>query len=107
LLPNSALVRQAFPGPLVLLLFCTLASMVSSLYIAAYAFYSMWKGFEVLVDVLTIAAILSYSTPQTPARAAYRMLLVLYGVLIIVYLIEAAAMPAAAFKPARGYLSIQ
>jgi O-antigen ligase len=98
---------RAFPGPLILLLIYGLAAMVSSAYIPEYAFYSLWKSFEILVDVLTIAAILSYADNLNAARTAYRVLLTLNGLLVITYLIEGWAMPAEAFHSARGYLKIQ
>jgi O-antigen ligase len=66
----------------------------------------MWKGFEILVDVLVIAAILSYSQPQDRARAAYRLLPFLYGILVVVFLVEALMMPSVALTPTRGYISI-
>jgi hypothetical protein len=103
---HGARLQQAFPAPLLLLLFYALVAMVSSLYVPAYAFYSMWKGFEILVDVLVIAAILSYSQPQDRARAAYRLLPFLYGILVVVFLVEALMMPSVALTPTRGYISI-
>ena len=79
--------QQALPGPLVLLFFYALVAMVSSAYVPAYAFYSMWKGFEVLVDVLVMAAILSYADAARSARTAYRLLPILNGILVVVYLV--------------------
>ncbi len=106
LLRNGSRLQQAFSGPLLLLLFYSLVAMVSSLYVPAYAFYTMWKGFEVLIDVLVIAAILSYPDSQDVARTAYRLLPVLNGVLVVVYLLEAVMMPSLALSPTRGYISI-
>src|SRR5215212_8435822 len=91
LLRNGARLRNAFPGPLLLLLLYALVAMVSSAYVPSYAFYSMWKGFEVLVDVLVMAAILSYSAATDAARTAYRVLPILNGILVVVFLIEALA----------------
>jgi O-antigen ligase len=106
LLRNGARVQQAFPGPLLLLLFYGLVAMVSSIYVPTYAFYSMWKSFEILVDVFVIAAILSYVNPQDAARTAYRILPILNGILVVVYLVEAAVWPSLALTPSRGTISI-
>lgn len=106
LLRNASRMHQASPLPLLLLLFYGLVAMVSSIYVPSYAFYSMWKGFEVVVDVLCIAAILSYRDPQQAARTAYRLLPLLNGILVVVYLIEAVVMPSQALMPTRGYISI-
>jgi len=106
LLHNAARLRYAFSGPLLLLLFYSLVAMVSSAYVPAYAFYSMWKGFEVLVDVLVMAAILSYPAALGSARTAYRVLPFLDGILIVVFLIEAVTMPSLALSPTRGYISV-
>jgi O-antigen ligase len=106
LLHNAARLRYAFSGPLLLLLFYSLVAMVSSTYVPAYAFYSMWKGFEVLVDVLVMAAILSYPAALGSARTAYRVLPFLNGILIVVFLIEAVTMPSLALSPTRGYISV-
>jgi len=106
LLRNGTRIQQAFPGPLLLLLCYGVVAMVSSLYVSAHAFYSMWKGLEVVIDVLVIAAILSYPQAQNSARTAYRILPVLNGVLVIVFLTEAVLMPQWALSPSRGYISI-
>jgi O-antigen ligase len=106
LLRNSPRLLQAFPAPILLLLFYAVVAMFSSAYVPQYAFYSMWKGFEVAVDVLCMAAILSYPQPQQSARIAYRVLASLYGLLVIVYLAEAIVMPERALQPTRGYISI-
>jgi O-antigen ligase len=106
LLHNAARLRYAFSGPLLLLLFYALVAMVSSAYVPAYAFYSMWKGFEVLVDVLVIAAILSYPAALSSARTAYRVLPFLDAILVVVFLIEAVTMPSLALSPTRGYISV-
>ena len=97
---------QAFPAPLLLLFVYALVALFSSVFVPTHAFYSMWKSFEILVDVLVIAALLSNENPQNTARAAYRMLVVLYGLLIVIYLLEALAMPTLAFQESRGYLSV-
>src|SRR5690242_16316060 len=106
LLRNGGRLQQAFPAPLLLLLVYALVAMISSAYVPAYAFYSMWKGFEILVDVLVMAAIMSYPNAQDSARLAYRLLPALNGILVIVYLIEAVLMPELALSPTRGYISI-
>jgi O-antigen ligase len=97
---------QAFPAPLLLLLVYGLVALCSSVFIPSHAFYSMWKSFEILVDVLVIAALLSYQNQQNVARAAYRMLAFLYGLLIVIYLLEALTVPTLAFQESRGYLSV-
>jgi O-antigen ligase len=106
LMRNGERLSRAFPGPLGLLLVYGLVAMTSSLYIPAYAFYSMWKGFEIVVDVLVMAAVLSYPQPLNCARTAYRLMAFFYGVLVIVYLLEAVLMPSQALSPTRGYISI-
>src|SRR5581483_3589576 len=106
LLRNGSRLQQAFPVPILMLMFYGAVATFSSVYIPEHAFYSMWKGLEVVVDVLCIAAILSYREPQQNARVAYRMLPFLYGVLVIVYLVEAVVIPERALMPTRGYISI-
>jgi exopolysaccharide production protein ExoQ len=106
LLRNGARIRQAFPGPLLLLFFYGIVAMISSLYVPSYAFYAMWKGCEVTVDVLCVAALLSYASSQDNARTAYRMLPFLNGILVLVYLVEALSMPAVALLPSRGYIPV-
>jgi len=106
LLRNGARMQQAFPAPLLLLFLYALVAMVSSVYVSTYAFYSMWKGFEILVDVLVLAAILSDSDSQGSARMAYRLIAILNGVLVVVYLVEALMMPSLALTPTRGYIPI-
>src|SRR5690349_11914987 len=88
LLRNGARFHQVLSGPLLLLFCYGLVAMVSSAYVPEYAFYSMWKGFEIVVDVLVIAAVLSYAGPLSCARSAYRMLPLLNGVLVLVYIVE-------------------
>ena len=106
LLRNGNRLQEAFPAPLLLLLIYAVIAMVSSSYVPTHAFYAMWKGFEVLVDILVLAAILSYSDSQDSARMAYRLLPILNGVLVVVYLVEAVMMPSLALTPTRGYISI-
>ena len=106
LISNYQRLRDVFSGPLVLLLIYALVALLSSAYVPEHAFYSMWKSAEILVDVLVIAAILSYDFPQNTARSAYLTLPILFGVLVVVYLIEAVTMPSLAFQASRGYLSL-
>ena len=67
--------------------------MISSAYIPAYSFYSMWKGFEVVVDVIAISALLSFADQQDCVQLAYKIILILFGALLAVYWVEALAMP--------------
>jgi O-antigen ligase len=106
LVTNYQRLRDVFSGPLMLLLIYALVALLSSAYVPEHAFYSMWKSAEILVDILVIAAIMSYDFPQNSARSAYLMLPILYGALVIVYLVEAAMMPSLAFQVSRGYLSL-
>ena len=104
LLRNANRLSQAFPSPLILLGCYAVLGMISSLYIPAHSFYSMWKGFEVMVDVMAIAAVLSSAQPQDSARIAYKIIVTLFGVLMVLYLVEALLMPSAAFLPSRGII---
>ena len=106
LISNYQRLRDVFSGPLALLLVYALVALLSSAYVPEHAFYSMWKSAEILVDVLVIAAIMSYDLPQHTARWAYLILPILYGVLVVVYLLEAVTMPSLAFQTSRGYLSL-
>lgn len=99
--------RRSFPGPLMLLLCYAAVAVFSSLYVPENSFYSMWKGLEVLVDVLAIAAVLSDFPPESSARIAYRLLATMYGLLMLVYLVEAVVMPEEALHSSRGYLPVQ
>jgi O-antigen ligase len=104
LLTNTKGLSRAFSGPLFLLLFYGVVAMISSLYVPAYSFYSMWKGFEVVVDVIVIAGVLSYPQAQDSTERAYRIIIFLFGILMVVYLAEALLMPSSAFLPSRGLL---
>jgi O-antigen ligase len=106
LLRNTKRLTQAFSGPLVLLLLYGLFAVISSAYIPAYAFYSMWKGFEVVIDVIAVAAVLSYAEVQGSARMAYTIVVTLFGTLMAVYWVEALLMPSAAFLPSRGLIPV-
>jgi O-antigen ligase len=106
LLRNTNRLTQAFPVPLLLFLLYGLFAMISSAYIPAYSFYSMWKGFEVVIDVIVIAAILSYAAAQGSAWMAYRIIVILFGTLIAVYWIEALLVPSGAFLPSRGLIPV-
>ncbi len=104
LLKNSNRILSAFPGPLFLLLIYGLLAIISSQYIPAYSFYSMWKAFEVIVDVIVIAAILSEAKAQNASILAYRIILFFFTALLVVYWVEALAMPSKAFIPSRGII---
>src|SRR5882762_5093460 len=67
LLRNSDRAVFAFSGPVFLLLVYGFVALISALYLTDYYFYSMWKSFEVVVDVIVIAAILSYPRQQDNA----------------------------------------
>ncbi len=78
--------------------------MISSVYIPDFALYSMWKALEVVIDVIIVAAVLSYSRPMASAQLAYRIFLLLYGALLLTYSIEAFVVPSAALLPSRGLI---
>jgi O-antigen ligase len=102
LLRNIHRLSQAFPGPLLLFLLYGLFAMISSAYIPRHSVYSMWKGFEVVTDVIVVAAMLSYAEAQASARMAYRIIVIVFIALMGIYWIEALLMPSAAFFPSRG-----
>jgi len=104
LLRNGDRISQSFTGPLVLLGIYGAYAMVSALYVPEYALYSMWKALEVIIDVVAIGAILSYANSYNVAITAYRVVIAFFVILILVYWIEAAIMPATAFAPYRGVL---
>jgi O-antigen ligase len=104
LLRNTNRLSQAFPGPLLLFLLYGLFAMISSAYIPTYSLYSMWKGFEVVIDVIVVAAVLSYAEVQGSARLAYRIIVILFVALMAVYWMEALFKPSAAFLPSRGLI---
>jgi O-antigen ligase len=104
LLKNVARVFDTLPGPLLLLLLYGVVAMISSMYVPQYSLYSMWKGFEVVVDVMVIMAIISYKHAQGSVRIAYNVILVLAGALLVAYWLEAAIVPSSAFLPSRGLL---
>jgi O-antigen ligase len=103
---NYRRLDQALSAPLLLLFGYGLAALLSSVFIPTHAFYSMWKSFEIIVDVLVITAIMSFVNAQNIARGAYGALVVLNSILIIIYLLEAIAMPSLAFQPSRGFLPL-
>ena len=103
-LRNAHRIARALPGPLLLLLSYGVIAMVSALYIPAHSFYSMWKGLEIVIDVMAVAAILSFEDPLDSARMAYKIILAIFGALLIVYWIEAAIIPSQVFLPSRGLI---
>lgn len=104
LLRNGDRISQAFTGPLVLFGIYGAYAMVSALYLPEYSLYSMWKALEVIIDVVAIGAILSYANSFNVAITAYRVIIVFFGFLILLYWAEAAIMPATVFVPYRGIL---
>src|SRR5215467_16289241 len=104
LLKNASRLSWGFSGPVVLLLCYGIVGMVSALYIPQYSLYSMWKASEVVVDVLVIAALLSYRQPQASARIAYNTILVVFALLMVMYWAEALLVPSFAFLPSRGLI---
>lgn len=97
----------AFPGPLLALLAYGILAMISSAFIPEYAFYALWKSFEIVVDCLIIASLLSFHPTFATARAPYRMVITIDAILVLTYLAEAVIVPERALHPARGYLRIQ
>lgn len=98
---------DAFPGPLLALLAYGILAMISSAFIPEYAFYALWKSFEIVVDCLIIASLLSFHPTFATARAPYRMVITIDAILVITYLLEALIVPERALHSARGYLRIQ
>lgn len=97
----------AFPGPLLALLAYGILAMISSAFIPEYAFYALWKSFEIVVDCLIIASLLSFHPSFATARAPYRMVITIDAILVLTYLAEALIVPERALHAARGYLRIQ
>ncbi len=95
---------DAFPGPLVLLVIYAVTALLSSAYIPTYAMYSLWKSFEILVDVLVMAAILSYANNQEGARTTYRILIAIDMLLVMAYVAEIWIYPNEALQPSRGII---
>ncbi len=104
LISNASRLSQAFSGPIVLLLCYGLFAMVSSLYIPEHSFYSMWKGLEVVIDVLAMAAIMACPRPLDAVRLAYRIMLILFTITMATFWMEALLVPSSAFVPSRGML---
>lgn len=98
---------DAFPGPLLALLAYGILAMISSAFIPEYAFYALWKSFEIVVDCLIIASLLSFHPTFATARAPYRMVITIDAILVVTYLLEALIVPERALHSARGYLRIQ
>jgi O-antigen ligase len=107
LLRNPKLWPQAFPAPLLMLLFYGLLAMISSSFIPEYAFYSLWKSLEIVVVVLAAAAILSHGSSREGTLAPYHAILVLFALLVVAFAVEALLLPAQALHPSRGFLRIQ
>jgi O-antigen ligase len=107
LLRDPKLWPQAFPAPLLMLLFYGLLAMISSSFIPEYAFYSLWKSTEIVIVVLAAGAVLSYSNSRAQARNAYCAIVFLFTALTVLFAIEAPLMPDRALSPARGILSVQ
>jgi O-antigen ligase len=103
-LRNTSRLARGFDGPLLLFLLYGLLAMISSAYIPTYSLYSMWKGLEVVIDVIVIAAVITYPEPIASARLAYKILIALFGMLLLTYSIEALVVPSAALAPSRGFV---
>jgi O-antigen ligase len=106
LLRQSSRIQNAMSLPLLLFLAYGTVALISSLYVPMNSFYSMWKAFEVIVDVLLIAAILSYRNQHDFSLTPYRIIVTLFFVLIATYCVEAALFPSKAFIPSRGYIPV-
>jgi O-antigen ligase len=104
LMRNARRVGRALSGPIALLLAYGVFAMVSSLYIPRHSYYSMWKGFEIVVDVVIVAAILSDRAPLESAQRAYRIVVVLFALLTCTAAVEGLLMPSEALYPSRGLI---
>jgi O-antigen ligase len=100
---NTQRLRHAFPGPLMLLLAYGVVAIVSSQYVPRYSFYSMWKAAEVIIDVLLMVGILSYRRQVDSVLVAYRIIMALLAALLVLWWLEAIAMPSRAFVRTVGY----
>lgn len=107
LLRNPKNWRLAFPAPLLLLLFYGTLAMISSSFVPEYAYYSLWKSMEIVVVVLVVAAMLTYPMQLGQARFAYLWFVGINAFLVLVFSVEALAMPERAFHPSRGYFGVQ
>lgn len=91
-------------GPLVFMLLFGLIAVISSIYIPEYSLYAMYKGYEVVVDVLVVLGLVSIRAPQDGVLYAYRIFLYLFASLMCLYWIEALWYPSVVFLSAPGYL---
>ncbi len=97
---------RAFPGPLLLLMGHGALAMISSAFIPEQGLYCLWKGFEIIVFVLAAAAMLGLADTEDYAHSAYRAIVVLNAVLVVVFAIEAIVVPEQALQPQRGFLKV-
>jgi O-antigen ligase len=104
LLKNAGRLSQGFTGPLLLLLAYGVIGLISALYIPRYSLYSMWKASELVIDVLAIVVVLSGPQPNGAARIVYKVMIALFGILLVVYSIEALIVPGEAVVPSRGLI---
>lgn len=101
---NGARIWQAINWPISLLFVYATVAIISSIFVPDYAFYSMWKGLEVLVDVIIAMAILSSAKPHESGWTCYRIYIWLSIALLAIWWIEAAVIPSEVFLPSRGII---
>ena len=91
-------------GPLILLFTYGSVALFSSMLVPAHAFYVMWKGLEILICVIIIAAILGHGDARSSAYRAYTIIITIFSLMLLAYWIEGALMPSKVFLPSRGVI---
>lgn len=104
LMRNARNYHDVVTIPLFLLLLYGLVALISSIYIPEHSFYSMWKALEIIIDVFLAVSIISYVRQNESAWLAYRLIIYIFCIMLLVYWIEAILLPKTGFVPSRGYL---
>lgn len=79
-------------------------AIFSALY-SSYPGYSLWKAFELLVDIFIIAILLSYRDTFENMRKLYNLTLFLLSLLLLSIWLGAIFAPSLAFRPSKGLFS--
>ncbi|MCA9473353.1 MAG: O-antigen ligase family protein [Nitrospirales bacterium] len=98
---NGMAIRALVKLPLATFFFFAIIALFSSTFASLY-FYSMWKGLEILADVLVIAVIIGHQRPFASIRKTYNLTLLLIGLTAATAWIGVLVNPGYAFVSEKG-----
>lgn len=103
---NSNAIRLLVKLPLFAFFIFAVIALLSSTY-ASVSLYSMWKGLEIVVDVIVIAVIIGNKKQYASAYKAYNLTLLLIGLTAATAWIGMLVNPGFAFTSEKGLLGFR